>query len=270
MQLGAPRNFAACAASNLAVDADGRFEVWLGGAERAGNWLPLDRDARWLLVREYFVDWDREAPASLAIERVGTGAAAAPAAAADAIARAGDWMEATARYWNEWVADLRAAYVPGQLAIARRYEGGADDILYGNDWFALGDDEALVIETDVPDARYWAFQLVDACFRSLDWANHQTSLNHRQAKPDPDGRVRIVVAHRDPGIANWLDTTGLREGVLQYRFIWTRTAPQPTAHVVPIGALRDALPSGLAGVSAAERSAAIASRRRGAIRRDLR
>jgi hypothetical protein len=270
MQLGAPRNFAARAASALRVEPDGRFELWLGGPERdACNWLPLDPDARWILVREYFVDWEREAPASLAIERAD---ADPPPLARDAdrvaaqLARAGEWVEATARFWSEWVAELRAAYVPGKLAPARRYEGGADDILYGNDWFALDDDQALVLECEVPDAAYWAFQLVDGCFRSLDWAEHQTSLNHTQASVDADRRVRIVVARRDPGVANWLDTTGLREGVLQYRFIWARTTCQPAARIVPIAALGAEL-SGAAHASAADRAAMRAMRRRHAARR---
>jgi hypothetical protein len=264
MQLGAPRNFASRAASDLAVAQDGRFELWIGGAARSGNWLPLDRDARWLLVREYFADWEREVPASLAIERVGASTPERDDGAA--LARAAAWVEATVRCWNEWVAELRRAYVPGKLAAARRYEGGADDILYGNDWYELRENEALVVECDVPDARYWAFQLVDACFRSLDWARHQTSLNHVQARIDADGCVRMVVAHRDPGVANWLDTTGLEAGVFQYRFVWARTRPQPTARVVPLDAIADALPLA-ARVSAVERAALLAERRRAAARR---
>jgi hypothetical protein len=266
MQLGAPRNFAACAASDLAVASDGGFELWLGGTARDGNWLPLDRDVRWLLVREYFANWERESPASLAIERVGAPTPRRDVRDADALARTAAWVEATARYWNEWVAELRAAYVPGKLAVARRYEGGADDILYGNDWWELGPDEALVVECEVPDARYWAFQLVDACFRSLDWAGHQTSLNHAQARIDADGRVRLVVAHRDPGIVNWLDTTGLDAGVFQYRFIWARTRPQPNARIVPIEAVAETLPHA-ARVEPGERAAVLAKRQRAAARR---
>ena len=42
--------------------------------------------------------------------------------------------------------------------------------------------EALLIETEVPDARYWAFQLCDVWFRTIDYATRQTSLNHAQAR----------------------------------------------------------------------------------------
>lgn len=262
MQQGAPRNFAARAASDLNLAPDGRIEVFLGGPEREGNWLPLDPSARWLLVREYFADWEREQPASLAIERIGAPAREPEPAP---LARAGEWVEATARFWTEWVAALRTAYEPGKLAPARRYEGGADDILYGNDWFRLGEDEALLVECEAPDARYWAFQLVDPCFRSLDWASHQTSLNHAQARIDADGCVRIAVARRDPGVANWLDTTDLAEGVFQYRFIWARSSPQPSARVVPVGRVADSMQR----ITPAERASALAIRRAHAARRQL-
>jgi hypothetical protein len=268
MQLGQMRNFAARCASGMQSGTDGRFELWLGGAARAGNWMPLDADARWLLVREYFVDWEHEAPAQLAIERIGDAAHSVPTpdrvgAQLDAAAT---WVEETARCWSGWVAELRAAHEPGKLAPARRHVGGAEDILYGNDWFRLAEDEALVVECAVPDARYWAFQLVDPCFRSLDWSRHQTSLNHGQARIDADGRVRVVVAHRDPGVANWLDTTGLPEGVFQYRFVWARTTPRPVAQVVPVGKVVTLLPDA-ARSSADARARALAMRRAHAARR---
>jgi hypothetical protein len=273
MQLGEPRNFAASLASDLAIDADGHFELRLGGASRAGNWMPLDPGARWLLVREYFVDWENETPAAIAIERVGAGDQAPrrtePERVAAQIEAAAAWTRDTARFWNEWVEQLRSDHVPGQLAAARRYEGGADDILYGNDWFELGDEDALLVECDAPDARYWSFQLCDTWFRSLDYANHQISLNAAQMRRDADGRVRLVVAHRDPGVPNWLDTTGLSEGVFQYRFIWTRTPVQPVATLTTLDLLRDLLPSDTPVVAPAERRGAIAVRRRHVARRTL-
>jgi hypothetical protein len=51
-----------------------------------------------------------------------------------------------------------------------------------------------------------------------------SSLNGTQAERDDDGHYRYVVAHRDPGVPNWLDTTGLREGFMAMRW----TYPQPT------------------------------------------
>jgi hypothetical protein len=62
---------------------------------------------------------------------------------------------------------------------------------------------------------------------SLDFINHQTSLTADQARHDPDGNIRFVVSERDPGVANWLETTGHSRGYLQIR--WQRTAREFTA-----------------------------------------
>ena len=171
------------------------------------------------------------------------------------------------RFWNEWVEQLRRDHLPGRIAAARRYVGGADDILYGNDWYRLADGEALVVECDAPDARYWSFQLCDTWFRSLDYAKRQSSLNGSQVRRDADGRVRVVVAQRDPGVANWLDTAGLSEGVFQYRCVWTHAPVQPTATRVPLDRLHQVLPASTPRVTPSERRAAIAVRRRHVVER---
>ena len=62
----------------LEVASDGRFELWLGGEERGGNWLPLEPRAEFVLVRQYFDDWEHEDPADLWIEREGAPRSAPP------------------------------------------------------------------------------------------------------------------------------------------------------------------------------------------------
>ena len=57
-------------------------------------------------------------------------------------------------------------------------------------------DQALVITLPVTDAPYLGFQLGSLWYISLDYINHQTSLNGTQAQADPDGKIRIVVVRR--------------------------------------------------------------------------
>jgi hypothetical protein len=265
MQLGDDRVFTAVTAGDLHFDAAGRFSVLLA-AERprgyAGDFVPLHPESGYLQVRQYLLDWQRETPASFFIERVG---GAAPmeltaAAMADRLDGAGEWTLATARFWIEWVEQLRSAHQPGAIAPARRFVGGAPDIYYGNDWYVLGDDEALIFESEPPDARYWQIELCDPWFKTLEFASRQTSLNHLQARLDADGRFRCVVAHRDPGVANWLDTTGNREGMIQYRWVWTRNNPQPRVRVVPFVDVKRQLPADTPRVTPEARRAAIAVR----------
>ena len=90
----------------------------------------------------------------------------------------------------------------------------------------------------MPDARYWSLQLyTHGWFELVDVADRMTSLNQAQAVVEADGRLRVVVAHRDPGVPNWLDTGGRPEALLMFRWFWPRSEPTPTATVVPFAEL---------------------------------
>ena len=102
----------------------------------------------------------------------------------------------------------------------------------------------------------------------MDWATRQTGLNHTQARVDDDGRVRIVVAHRDPGIQNWLDTSGHPEGMFQYRYIWTSSRPHPSVRIVPFDQVRNALPASTPSHGPEARARDLAIRHRHLARRE--
>ncbi len=64
-------------------------------------------------------------------------------------------------------------------------------------YFELGDDEALVVEFIPPACDYWMVVLHNHWMETLDYGHHQATLNCDRAV-EPDGSVRIVIAHRDP------------------------------------------------------------------------
>jgi hypothetical protein len=113
---------------------------------------------------------------------------------------------------------------------------------------------------------YQGFHLANLWGESLDYANHQSSLNGHQAALDADGVFRAVVSARDPGVANWLDTVGHREGSLIYRLNIADSAPYPETRVVPWSGLQRELPADTRRVAPLERAAAI-DRRREHVRR---
>jgi hypothetical protein len=91
----------------------------------------------------------------------------------------------------------------------------------------LTPDQALLIETPAPPVSYWGFQLSNSLWNTLDFVNRQTSLNRGQAHIDDDGMLRIVVSERDPGVANWLDTMGHRQGAIHVRLEALAGRPVP-------------------------------------------
>ena len=65
-----------------------------------------------------------------------------------------------------------------------------------------------MIEAEVPDAAYWSFHLyADNWFEVPDRETRVTTRNHTQTAISDDGLIRLVVSGRDPGVANWIDTS---------------------------------------------------------------
>ena len=110
----------------------------------------------------------------------------------------------------------------------------------------MGEDQAIILTVPVSDAPYQGFQLGSLWYISLDYINHQTSLNASQSQIDPDGMIRLVVSARNPGIANWIETLGHARGYLQFR--WQRVdrplAPVdgPQVEVVDFDRVAETLP----------------------------
>jgi hypothetical protein len=81
-------------------------------------------------------------------------------------------------------------------------------------------------------------------------------LNLFQAERDADGFYRYVIAHHDPGVPNWVDTTGLPEGFLTFRWTYSQKPIQlPTTKVtkLPFADIKAHLPRAVRTVSIAER-----------------
>jgi hypothetical protein len=272
MQLGKLRVFEERNLAQLEVAADGQLEVILSPQPHSGNWIPLHPEADHVCIRQYMSDWDHDPVAPLRIERVGNEGLAPPplepAFVADALDRAATWVERSVVYWNQWMARTRGALPDNVLGKPRSQPGGAGDVMYGGGWWNLGEDEALLIECEPPDARYWSIQLYSTpWFESLDFANRVNSLTGHQLRIDDDGRFRVVIAHRDPGVQNWLDTEGRREGLVTYRWVFSRTKPAPVSRVVKLAELRAQLPASAPDFGAADRRSQIARRQAAVARR---
>jgi len=78
---------------------------------------------------------------------------------------------------------------------------------------------------------------------------------------DDDGMLRVVIAHEDPGIANWLDTAGHSAGPVILRCVRTKTAPVPTTRVLKFSDVGSSVPAGARRVTAVERRATLDARR---------
>jgi hypothetical protein len=179
----------------------------------------------------------------------------------------GQWMEYSIQHWLIHMDATRRSGRVNRFEVTdySGFTGSSWPQVYLETLFEIGDDEALVIETGIPEqVRYWSFLLADELFATIDWSNHQSSLNGHQARLDADGKFRGVLSLRDPGVPNWLDTGGYHRGVIQNRWNQASTAPCPTITRTKLADVRDLLPRETPVVSPAERDAALRRRRAGA------
>jgi hypothetical protein len=225
-------------ASDLGIGRGDDFELELG----PGTPVELPEGAVMVSVREYYFDWRAEEPATFVIECLDDDSPAPRVAAPELAARFGATaaaVEHSMRYWNGYMREARAQGTDNQFASSQRISKGLALARYAFCFWHLGPDEALVVDVDVPAARYWSLHLYTlGWFEPIDPAGRVTSRNHLQTVIGDDGRVHAVVAHRDPGEPNWLDTGGRPEGLLTLRWFWPtgEGAPAPATRVVTLPA----------------------------------
>jgi hypothetical protein len=251
------------------ADKDGNFDFILSATRPAGytgHWERLDARATGLLMRAVAYDWLKERDPVVGIERLDTPVRRTRLSARDTAARLTALVQFVRRdsmVWWKHMADLQAKNMWNRIAVEPW--GTFPGQVYLEGLYRLAEDEALVLETPIPaKCLYWAFLVGDMQFRTGDYANNQASLNAHQARLDSDGKFRAVIARRDPGVPNWLDTGGYDEGVIQGRWNTCDSAPVPTARLVKLADLRSVLPADTPQVSPAERERILRDRRLGA------
>jgi hypothetical protein len=259
-------------AEDLAIADDGTFELHLSAERRGDNWLPLAEGASSLVIRQFFYDWTTEQPASLQIECLSKPTSPAgphPSAeerTARQLAALGSFVRESVRFWWDIEEMGRQQGVNAfRPPVVRADIGGAtDNVTVWGSW-ELADDEALIVEVTPPPALYWSVSIGNQWWETIDYAGHQSSLNGHQAVLD-GGVFRAVVAHRDPGAANWLDTAGNRRGPGMVRWVRADQALVPSTRVVKFDDLDTVLPPSTPRVTPEERQRVLAARR-AAIRR---
>ena len=263
--------------SNALIDdfelgPNGEFEIFLSADPRNGNWLPLDEHATMLVVRHFFYDWEHEVPVTMSIESL-SGAADIEERSAEEpkaimarqVIALGDFVEENLKFFLGFSNPDAPNYFLPPLDGTAMGAAAENRPVIGS--WKLAPDEALIMEITPPEGLYWGYSLGNVWWETIDYGNRQSSLNGHQAVVDDDGKVRVVVAHRDPGVANWLDTAGHSEGPIILRCVRTETAPVPTTRRVPFDRLVEELPSGTRRVSLSERAEAIDIRRKAVSRR---
>ena len=223
---------------NLDINPDGTFEVIFSQEKPKswdGNWLYLHPQADFILLRQFNYHWGREVDMRIAIERLDQRSLTRPRMSADTTDKLlQQFMKYARRLTHTAVAQVKRPHDQGW--INKCHLNHFEDMGNGKDWpqsyyeavFEIGLDEALVLETDVPDeCLYWNTQVIDGLWNQVDIPYRQSSLNGGTAKLSDDGKYRAVLSAKDPGYHNWLDTGDHTYGMIIGRWYRASSAPVP-------------------------------------------
>ncbi|MCX4240703.1 DUF1214 domain-containing protein [Paraliomyxa miuraensis] len=237
--------------SQLRMDAEGRFEITLSAREppqqedgkEGGNWLPMTEQTGTLIVRQTFLDREREVPAQLEIMCTSEEAVArhlTPRDLVEGLRNTSSLVAGASLLFAKWARDFQehSNLLPRFDQETSNRAGGDPNIAYYHSHWALPPEHALVIETEPPPCEHWNFQLNNYWMESLDYRHHRIHVNKHTAVRQPDGSVRIVVAHRDPGLPNWIETVGHESGTMCFRWVRAEHHPTPRTRVVTMAELQ--------------------------------
>jgi hypothetical protein len=227
--------------SNYVSDTDlaltsGEFALVLSADEPSdlagAKWVQIPDDASSVVVREYLGDRGSEKLATLRIKALDPGPLAP--LTDDELAE-----QFTAMAWTLMkLATLHRTIKPellerpNTLLTAEAADLGAADTtpdnLYMMGTFRLDPGQALVLDIEPPDTRYWNVTLENIWHECLEPRRRRSSVTNRAVQPDSDGRVRIAISAEDFGFGHWLDTGGRQRGFVVVRWLDNPNPPDVT------------------------------------------
>jgi len=237
---------------DLVLADDGSFTITVDSDPAAGrpNHVQSGPTAHEFYIRDVLLDWAKDDPNELRIERLG-GPATKAAMTPD------EQAELTARFmlrYAEFTTKLskgtfRRPANDFSLAVSGDQTGMLRKQVYVGGHFALEDDEAFVIHVNDGGAAYFTVPIANVWGTTLSIIDRTSTLNKAQAKPNPDGTYTFVLCQQDPGVHNWLDSCGFSEGMLTLRMAEfpgqrPRADLRAKGEVVKLADLREKLPEG--------------------------
>lgn len=269
----APAVYSVLDSLDMDIEADGSFLITVDASPADGrrNHIRTQPGSDFIMVRDALGDWLNQSANALTVTRLD---GAAEEKSLEAVARHAAKIAVDGVYYTFYTTQSGNGQPPNQIrAPASSGTFGGMPTQWGTKGnLVLDDDKALIVRCNDAGARFRNVTLTDAFHMSIEYWRRTSSFNHIQMAADEDGDFTFVVAHRDPGVHNWLDTGGLHRVIFGQRWqAFDRGSgpqtPRMSARLVQFDALARELPDGVALIDAAGRTQQCAARDAGFRRR---
>lgn len=258
---------------DIETDESGHFELIISQDEQEGNWLKSTDKTFRVTIRQYFADWERERPMRALIERISVPDLDPPTVSdqrlADGLIKTVQWLCESVGYWpmmlQKWENSRNTFKSYWQL------EDNAIDATPGGDplvcYWALEEHESLIVRVRPPQCHYWNVEFGNCWWETTDYRYRLANTNMHYAELEEDGELIVVIAHRDPGVPNWLDCSGFSRGYVTFRWMLSEEHPVPQASQISLQELFANLPKRVRRINVEARKEQLRIRRRGILAR---
>ncbi|MGA8846192.1 MAG: hypothetical protein WB471_06215 [Nocardioides sp.] len=258
----------------MQVEDDGSFVITVDSdpADGRPNHVRSTPEAHEFYIRDVLLDWAVDDPNLITVERLG----AEPSSQPRTLDEQADATAAMMAHFADFTGRLSHGMYktePNHFALAFQadHTGAMRHQVYVAGRFLLEPGQAFVVDVRDGGAEYFTVPLSTIWGTTLDIYDRTGSLNKAQSVPNPDGSYTYVIGPDDPGVANWIDSDGLREGILTLRMAeFGPGGPSAdlsaSGRVVDLDQLSAALPD-VPRISADERALHLDRRRAGYLRR---
>jgi hypothetical protein len=228
----------------IKFEPNGDFEIIASQNKHDGNWLPLQTDSVGIFIRIIYHDRAKDHPPAFRVERLDKAKPIpiTPADVSRGLAKAGQDVfgnvEITRAWWQDNLGE-RLNRIRFSRSTYLNF-GGVGDRQFGFGAWKKPADAALVLEFTPPECDFWIFQLCNLWQENLDdYEEGQGYVTKFNARYEPDGSIRVIVAEASPGIGgNWVNSYGHTQGVMGLRLIKTTGVPSVTSYLMPLQTLR--------------------------------
>jgi hypothetical protein len=206
------------------VAADGTYEITVDSSPKDGrtNHITSTAEAHEFYIRDVLLDWSLDQPNHIEIERISTGSTSGGDRPALTLDEQAEKTAAMMAHFADFTGKLSYGMSKSpanhfSLAWTANQHGAMVGQVYVAGRFDLEPGQAFVVDVSDGGAEYFTVPVGNLWGTTLDIFGSTGSLNKAQSKPNADGTYTYVIGPENPGVHNWIDSAGLREGLLTLR-----------------------------------------------------
>ena len=208
--------------NEIVGDQNGYFEITVDSSQSSNsiNHIQTSEGAKEFYIRDTIIDWQNDRPNLLEVENISHNKINKPFSKKKNVEIVNKYMKKWAFNTSRW--NQQALSKPENefsFRIDRDTDGALRNQVYLMGHFDLpSKDYCIYLEIFLDDAKYFIAPITNIWGTTNEIIKKNGSLNNHQSKINDSGTYSFILSQEDPGIHNWLDPSGLSEGILTLRW----------------------------------------------------